>query len=162
MDELAINRYAQDCLKRAWLLADQNDTDGAICLVDEAICLRPTWPECRVIKGRFLLDAKRFCEAEASLREAIHIDEMDFYAWLELGFVFYDQELFEKAAFCFRKSAQINPHYSVYTMLANAELAFDTEAAKADAQRALDLNPDWDEARRIRDTAIRELETSGE
>ncbi len=155
MDDATTNRIAKRYILDAWNLAEQGDYARAVRLVDRALKLRPTWSKPWVVKGHFLREAKRFDESEAVLRKALGIKCADHYAWTELGLLFRDRELFQKAAFCFRRSLEIRPDFNVYTLLANVELTFDPASAVANAEKALKLKPGWHEAIRIRDSGKR-------
>ena len=63
--------------------------------------------------------------------------------------------------FCFQQSVQLRPEHNAYTLLANMQLAFDAEASAANAERALQLKPDWAEAVRVKEAAEEMLRESG-
>lgn len=94
--------------------------------------------------GRVLQSLGRLDDAEKMLRKAIGLDPELVFAWNELGFVVREKGHFEAAAFCFEQSAVISECPYVFTVLANTQSAFDSEAAIESAKRALELDPDWE------------------
>ncbi len=95
----------------------------------------------------------KFQESEDAIRKGIDLAPCGSYAWTELGLLLMDRKLFKKAADCLRKSVQLRPDFNTYTILAAVEFTFDVDAALLDAERALEINPDWDEAMQVRDDA---------
>ena len=65
--------------------------------------------------------------------------------------------LFERAAFCFGRSAEIAPSAEILTMLANVQLAFDPRQALENSERALSFEADWEEARVVQNAALRQI-----
>lgn len=108
-------------------------------------------------KSRILYRLGEHQEAEAAARNAIRIDEQSYHAWVTLGMLYFHSHRFEKAAFCYKKVVEIEEDYSFYTLLAAAERQFDPESAIEHAKRALELNPDWDEAETILSDALEDL-----
>ena len=144
--------HGQLATKASKLNSEGNHSD-ALCLLEQAIELRPRDPILLVYRGRVLHALARFGEAERSFREALHIDRGLCYAWSELGLLLMDCKRFEEAAECLQESANLKRDFSTYTVLANVQLAFDAHSALMNAQKALELNPNWDEAAEVRDEA---------
>jgi tetratricopeptide (TPR) repeat protein len=151
----AIGKEAQQLLRRAWDAADKEDLPRALEEINRALELRPKQTRYWATKGSFLREMARMDEAEQALRTAIELDERNFMAWTELAQVYETQGLFEKAAFCLGQSVGIKPDFHTYTMLANVQLAFDAGAALRSAGKALEMNPDWNEAEKIKQKAKR-------
>ena len=137
---------------------DAGNTKQALREIDEAIELThgddaAPW----AVKSRVLYDLGEHDEAEAAARNSIRIDVTNYHAWISLGLIFFDRHQFEKAAFCYKKAIEEEEDYGTYTMLAEAERQFDPESAIKYAKRALELNPDWDEAETILKTAMEDV-----
>jgi tetratricopeptide (TPR) repeat protein len=140
-------------LAGAWKAADALDWQTAISLADKAVHLMPNHADAWVARGRFLWENGDREVAEESIRKAISINPKSNLAWTELGLLLESDGLYRKAAFCFCKSVEICPDYNVYTLLAGAQLGFDLEAAKRNAENALGLKPGWPEAAGVRAAA---------
>ncbi|MEM8884223.1 MAG: tetratricopeptide repeat protein [Planctomycetota bacterium] len=142
---------------RADDLYDEGRHDEALDLIEQALRLRPRSVALETRRGRELHALGRYAEAEQVVRAALRINDRFVHAWNQLGMQYMDQGYFEKAAFCFQQSADIAPNESVLTGLANCQLVFDPAAALENAERALAIDPTWEEAERVRDSARRRL-----
>jgi tetratricopeptide (TPR) repeat protein len=155
----ALVKKAQGYTELAHAAEEAGDFARAVSWIDKAMQLRPDFVPYRVSRGMFLRQWLRFDESEHEIREAIKLAPSASYAWSELGLLYIDRgfhehsRFFEQAAEYLRKSSQLRPNYSVLTVLARVELMFDPETALLDAQRALALNPNWDEAMQVREAA---------
>ena len=107
--------------------------------------------------GSELHDLGKLDEAERILHQALDLDSRFHLAWAQLGLVMGAREEFEKAAYCFEQAASISLDKSVYTMLANMQLAFDPWSAATNARQALSFDPGWEEASRVLATAQKEI-----
>ena len=136
--------------RRAWNMKKDGDLDGALQEIERVLQLRPENTLLWTNKGAFLRDMDRLDEAEQALVRALEQDKRNFFAWTELSQVYESKELFEKAAFCLEQSVEIKPNFTTYTMLANVQLAFNSESALRNANKALKLNPKWEEAERVK------------
>lgn len=154
MEEPQPHPRIRELFRAAGQLEARGDLEGALAQVSRAVELEPESPVCWAAKGQVLFRMGRLDAAEHACRKAIELDDRAYYAWTELGFVFEEQELFEDAAFCFGKSAKLQPTASLFTLMANVELTFDVRAALRHAQRAITLDPDWQEAWMVRDAAL--------
>ncbi len=139
---------------KAGELSSHGKHKDALCLLDQAIEIEPEDHIILVYRGRVLASLERYDEAEHSFRRSLEIRDDLVYAWNELGFLLKDRERYEEAAECLRTSVSLEADYNTYTMLASVEMMFDKVAALSNAQKALKINPDWDEAIEIRDEAI--------
>ena len=138
-------------------LSDRGEPARALVLLEQALALKPGDPVLLTYQGRVLRALGRGGEAERVLRGAIDVDEGLVHAWNELGMLMEEREEFEEAASCFEQSAKRAPNRDVLTMLANMQLAFDPRSSVENAERALALDPEWEEARRVLASAKREL-----
>ncbi len=151
-----------DKAKQYIAAADEAEESGdfakAVEQMDKALQLRPDFAPYWVSQGNLLRRWSKFERSEDAIRKAIEISPSASYAWTELGLLFKDREFFEKAADCLRRSVQLRPDFNTYTVLADVELTFDADAALLDAEKALELNPGWDEALQVRDAAKEVIE----
>lgn len=106
-----------------------------------------------VSKSDILRQLQRYDEALVLAREAAELKPEAFEVWLLLAMIFFDTGKYEEAAAHYKKTIFLKEDFSFYTSLANAEIVFDPKAALEHAERALELNPAWDEALRIRQKA---------
>ena len=158
MNEQRSIEQAKQYIAAADRAAQSGNFAKAVEQMNKALQLRPGFAPYWVTQGNFLRKWSKFQRSEDAIRKAIEINPAASYAWTELGLLFKDCELFEKAANCLRKSVQLRPESSAYTVLANVELTFDADAALSDAEKALELNPGWDEALQVRDAAKQIIE----
>ena len=158
IEERRVIELAKQYVAAADAAANIGDWASAVERMDEALQLRPAFVPYWVSKGHFLRQWLKFGRAEDAIRKAIAINPRACYAWSELGLLFKDRRLFKEAADCLSQSVQLRPDFATYTVLADVELSFDPSAALRDAEKALELNPSWEEAERIRDIALRRIE----
>jgi len=144
---------AKELADRSRVAADSGDYVTALLLIDRAIKEDPYHIRYPVTKGSFLRVLRRFDESEELLRQSISTFSVNYVAWTELGLLQRDTNGFEAAAFCYEQSIRQREDFNVYTLLANVQLAFDPRCALLNAEHAIKLNPDWDEAIAIRDRA---------
>lgn len=132
--------------------AKRGDIAGALAKIERAIALYPR-PVYFTIKARFLRRGGRTDEALVEAQRSVDLDQENSHGWTMLGLLYEDREDYVTAGKCFSRSAEIEPNYSVYTLLASVQLKYDTQAAVLSARRALELNPDWEEAQNILEAA---------
>ena len=138
---------------KASVLSSRGNHADALCLLEQSLEIDPKDPLLLVYRGRVLHALARCAEAERSFRDALEIDRSISFAWNELGLLLRDCSRFEEAAECLRESAKLRPDFNTYTVLAGVEMSFDLRAALVDAEKALELNPNWDEAIQVRNAA---------
>lgn len=134
----------------------------AIELIDDAIKEYPSyeiaWPSKALLmanKGKCLRHLRQYDEAEKILRSAIDMDQENPHIWSCLGLVYARVNKFERAAECLRNSIKLEESAPALTLLAAAEYEFDVESSIRSAKRALEIDPDWDEAKIV----LRKAET---
>ena len=130
-------------------LSSNGNHSLALSLLELALEHSPKDQLVLVYYGRVLHALGRDKEAEHSLREAVAIRSDLCYPWSELGLLLKDCKRFGEAAECFQKSAQLHPDASTFTLLAELELSFDADSSFRNAMKALELDPNWDEAIQI-------------
>jgi tetratricopeptide (TPR) repeat protein len=132
--------------------------DDALSLINQAISLNPSDTKLWSLKGSALRDLERFSEAESVIRTAIDKNQRNHHAWCLLGIIQKDNGEFEKAADSFKKSLRLRKDVGTYTLLAAAERRFDLISSIKHAQNALELDPEWEEAKAILKSAREALE----
>ena len=128
---------------------EQENLPEAISLIEKAIELCPSNTAYWSAKGQFLRNAGRYQESKLSTQRAIELNPKNYHAWSSLGWLHIYHRNFEEAATCLQRSVELKEDFGTYTMLAAAEIEFDVETAIKHAKKALELNPDWDEAKKI-------------
>ena len=146
-------RYRQACAA-----IDNQDLEGALDHLQIAVKLASSSSARSVyitLQGGVLRRLGRFDDARLVLKEAVTEVPTNAYAWRELGLCNFKLEEYTEAASCFEQAIALSPDYRTYTMLANAELAFDPKSALFHAEKALELAPEWDEAIKVLHAARR-------
>ena len=143
----------------AWDALDAGNGKKALREIDKAIefAHESRSANCWAVKSRILHELEDHRAAEDAAWNSLRLDEMCFRAWMSLGLISSDEHQFMKAAFCYKKAVEIEEDFGTYTMLAAVEEMFDPESAIKHAKKALELNPDWDEAEKILEGAKESL-----
>jgi tetratricopeptide (TPR) repeat protein len=89
--------------------------------------------------------------------EAVSLVPGNYYAWSQLGLAFLRLKRYEDAARCLSKLIELHPDHAGYTLLAGAQLHFNPQAALQSAEKALEIDPSWEEALGICELAKRRL-----
>lgn len=88
-----------------------------------------------------LQTSKKFCERAVELAPEIS------QTWENLAVTSLHQQQFNLAVMHFTKAVELEEKPGTYTMMASAKIALsDLPGAIKDATRALELDPEWDEA----------------
>ena len=140
---------AEKYWKQALMAEEQQNLPEAIRLIEKAIEICPSDTVYWSAKGQFLRNAERYEEAKLATHRAIELNPKNYHAWTSRGIINVHLGSYEEAANCFKRSVELKEDFGTYTMLAAAEIEFDVESAIKHAKNALELNPDWDEAREI-------------
>lgn len=140
---------------------DDGDLEEALRLIESAITLNPKNLIDLILKASLLRELRRFDEAQQFLQSLILSVEPNHFIWVELARVHYDQGDFRQAASHFLVSLDFKVDKKVLTMLANAQLVFDPVEAERNSKKALDIDPNWEEARVINCRAKKMLEMGG-
>ncbi len=104
-------------------------------------------------KGQVLSELGQHVKAILAFKKMLSLEDHPL-GWYLLGITFHDVEQFTESAEALSKARDAfgNDH-NFLTLLASAQLTFDPDLAFATATEALKLNPIWDEAKSIRDSA---------
>ena len=97
-----------------WTYHFQGKIDDAIEECKKAIAVDPTFGNPYNDIGAYLIEKGSFDEAVAWLEHAISSSRYEayHYPWYNLGRVYMQQDLYNKARECFRKSLEIEPRYT--------------------------------------------------
>lgn len=146
-----------DAIRMARKCTEDGNLEGALSIMEKAIVADPSNPVLIIYKGQLLLDLSREEDAEKEFKRALKLDPKNPYAWGHLGLLMQSREEFERAAFCFQRVVEEIPDHNTLTILANVQLAFDPESALLNAEKALQCNPEWEEAKEVLRTAKKHL-----
>lgn len=149
---------AQRLLDKSWDSADAEDYCSAINFIEQAILLDPNNSIFHTTKARYLFDSDKLDDAFVAAMAAIELEPDNFHAWLILGIIERRRENFEKSAYYFGKASDLKEDYNIYTLLASVQYKYDPRLAVISAKKALQLNPDWEEASRLLNIALNKLE----
>ncbi len=150
-------KRVRQALDGAWKASEQNNAKRANELIDDAILCLPTNWYLWASKAQFLEDLGRFGESEAAARRSLSLNKNKPLVWNILGGHNVREGLFEEAIKCYEKSLVLKEDFGTLTMLAAVEIEVDVKSALKHAQRALELNPEWDEAATILDRALNKI-----
>ncbi len=155
---MALKKKASQLLDEACFAEESGNNLFAQELIDQAIAINPKHWYLWCKKAILLDDSGCIEEAKVAFKMSIDLNDKQALSWSLLGCLYYDEMNFEAAAHCCRTSLEILEDYSTLTILAGAEIQTgEVESALKHANRALELNPDWDEAESMRDHALRIL-----
>lgn len=135
--------------KQACAAEEEGGHDTALLLIDQAINLCPKATVFRTTKSLFLLDAGKLQEAEDIARQSVQINNKNYFGWQLLAKISMDRGEFGEAIKYLKKFVRLRDDYSAHTILAALEADVDRISAIEHAERALELNPDWDEAKEV-------------
>ena len=135
--------------KRACVAEEAGLLDTALVLIDQAIDLCPKATVFQTTKALFLFDAGRHKEAEIIARQSVQINNKNYFGWELLAEISMERGEFGEAIKYLKNFVNLRDEYWAHTILAALEADFDRVSAIEHAERALELNPDWDEAKQI-------------
>ena len=87
--------------------------------------------------------------SEAIAKHSVQINNKNYFGWELLAKISMDRGEFAEAIKYWKNFVSLRDEYWAHTILAALEANFDRVSAVAHAERALELNPDWDEAKQI-------------
>ena len=82
-----------------------DDTDEAIALLQDAICIDPSYFDALLRLGLLNLELRRFVPAEKCFRDCIGLKPLSAIAWRNLGLLLEAKE--EDSFLCFAKAAEL-------------------------------------------------------
>lgn len=152
---------------RTWFLRaknarDKNDITAGLSAVEKAIKLAPNGVLSLILKGQLLEMNGENEKAEKTYLFATTLSPQSGYAWASLGMLYYETNKYDDGIRCFKihlllKRNLAHKDVGILTILAEMELKSFPKAALEHAEKALELEPDWQEAIDIRDAAKQRL-----
>ncbi len=95
-------------LNLSFLYYKLNNLEKAERIIEEAIKLKPSFPNSYCIKGLILKSLNRYDEAKLSLKQAIELDNNYFDAYINLGLLNKDSNKYDEAEKYYLKALEIN------------------------------------------------------
>ncbi len=129
-----------DAHRRASLLVEQRDLEGARAAVEEALRLDPKLVPALVLKGKLAMQADRLEEARRALESAVALEPAQPYPRFLLGMTLYLQNDFDRAVPVLASADQNDARVVLYQAMTEEALNH-TDVAIADYERALKLDP---------------------
>ncbi|MEO6437449.1 MAG: tetratricopeptide repeat protein [Tepidisphaeraceae bacterium] len=116
---------------------------GAVQSFEQCLAIQPYNPHVLRAYGCTLREAKRYADAERSLKRSIKVAPNDSRTWGELGHVYFETEKWTKAVQRYSKAIELRPDdFDVYLSLTLAQrMAGDAESAVKSIEQALKINP---------------------
>lgn len=141
-------------VKYASLLLLRGNVDQAILHLDHAVDVRPGNAEAWLRRGDAYYEKKDWTQAGLSYQQTVALSPVSYPdAYLGLGQVFIEIKDFSKARYNFTKAVALddgNPTYRFWLCRAN-ELMGDKNGAKIQCEKALQLRPDFAQAKEVLD-----------
>lgn len=156
MDEQTKREKAHRLYQESWDSADRGDLDCALRLIGQAIDLS-NLSLYEATRGEYLLAAGRQTEAKLAAESATRLNSRNYHAWALLGTIQGRLGESVEAAASLEKAVLLKPNHNYYTLLAAVQAEFDPEAAISSAKKALELHPDWEEAKLVISVARQRL-----
>lgn len=136
----------------------QGDVSRALVLIQQAINSNPKHWYLLATKAAWLSDMPKYADqAELLFIESIRLNPCQPILLNLLGALYYKRQQYELAIQQFERSLELREDFGTLTMLAAASMQVDVGQGLKYASRALDLNPEWDEALAIRERALKIL-----
>lgn len=138
---------AEELILEAWdqEMLDKHGNAAAKAL--QAVTLDPDDWYINTSLGVFLREKGDLKKSLQFCKRAVELAPEMPLAWGTLAVTYLEQEKFNKAVESFAKSLELEERPNTYTMMASAKISLgDLEGAIKDSKRALELDPDWDEA----------------
>ena len=159
-----IDQFADKYAKLAWQAFREGDFGQTMVAIDNAIAhasgdlLRSAY---LAAKGGFLRRFNRVEEAKSVLNDATQLVPRNVFALSELGLLSLQEEDYREAEKCFTTVVEATPSAASYTLLAASQLLANPSAARRNAEQALALDPDWEDAKVVRAAATESLAENG-
>ena len=148
---------ATDYLDQAWKFVDEEDFEAALISIEKALEISPKHWYLWATKARILEESGRYADADDAARTSLRFDDTQPRVWNILALLAFKECKYNEAIEAFKKSLELEEDFGTLTMLASAELNLDPHKALFHANRALEINPDWEEAQKIRDEAAKAI-----
>lgn len=155
--EQAIQNAPNDAalrVKYGSLLLLRGSVEQAIVHLDHAVDIRPGNAEAWLKRGDAYYEKKDWTQAGLSYQQTVALSPVSYPdAYMGLGQVFVEMKDFSKARYNFTKAVALddgNPTYRFWLCRAN-ELIGDKNGAKIQCEKALQLRPDFAQAKEVLD-----------
>lgn len=136
---------------------DDGDRQAARELIGQILELFPLSAKHWALMALLHYEDGDVAECISAANKTLHIDEDNQYALLLLAKCHDNADNGKEAIEYYRRFAVLNKSDWAYTILANAEVKEDPQRAIEDAEKALQVNPDWDEASEVLAKALKAL-----
>lgn len=157
--EKSASDRAEEIIISAWDELNSGKVDSAIAKAREALVLDSDDWYINSSLGLFLRKRGDLEEALQFSKQGVRLAPEVSIAWENVGLVYYDQGYFERAVYCFDKSVEFGERVSTYTLLASSKFSLeDLEGTIEACKKALELDPEWDEAETLLKKARKELD----
>ena len=141
-------------------LFDLGDIQGAVAQARQATELHPEMALYWLTLGRYQLKAGDPEAALTASDRALELKEHEI-AFVVRGTALFRLRRFEESASALERAVALNANHGTLTLLARAQLRFDPAAALENANKALALAPESDEAQLVRKSAVERLQNAG-
>jgi tetratricopeptide (TPR) repeat protein len=136
------------------LLLESRDKAQASVLEEKALALRPTYAEPMKALARLKIQAGDYPSGIALLQRVVASDPYEPGPYIDLGVACNEAKLWQQAVAAFRRAIEVGPTdpdiYAAHYNLGIAYTYLDSpEAALMEFHKALELKPDFQEARQI-------------
>ncbi len=113
----------------------------------------------RTNEASFLTELDRPGVAISILKGVLGHDRTFIPGWIAIGFAYIADRRYEAAAFSFQQVTELgNPDpKTFFTLVAFCQLQYDASAALGSADRALEHDPEWGEALKVKADALARL-----
>ena len=150
-----MNEKAHKLYRDAWSIADGGDTPGALNKIEDALSIDSESSVLWVTKAQFLADLGRVEEAIAAANTSVAKGPRNVHAWVLLGGLSADQGNHAAAVSHFENALRLDDDFGTHTLMAKSLMSIDPKRAATHAQKALDINPEWSDAKELLDAAQR-------
>jgi tetratricopeptide (TPR) repeat protein len=136
------------------LLLEPRDKAQAVALEEKALALRPTYAEPMKALARIKIQAGDYPSGIALLQRVVDSDPYESGPYIDLGVACNEAKLWKQAVAALRRAIDVGPTdpdiYAAHYNLGIAYTHLDSpEAALMEIRKALELKPDFTEARQI-------------
>ncbi|MCL4677912.1 MAG: tetratricopeptide repeat protein [Alphaproteobacteria bacterium] len=152
------NTKPVELLELALKAKQEGNLTLALKMIDRAIMENREHWYLWATKASFIYASpERFEESERLFLESIRLNPKQAVVRKLLGYLYFQNGRFESAIKQFARSLELEEDFGTLTMMAAAEMNVNVESALEHATRAIELNPEWDQAHAIRDRALEAL-----
>lgn len=138
---------ADELILDAWDELNLGNTDEAVAKGEAALELDPDDWYVNSSLGLFFRERQEMEKSLHFCQRGVELAPEMSLAWTTLATTQLERERFKEAAEGYAKAVELKERPSTYTLMASAKINMDDfEGAIEAAKRALELDPEWDEA----------------